>query len=244
MGISFGGGSSRGSQQVQLTPEQSRLLAAQTEFLTGTALPAYQGTIGKAEQALGQATPAALSAAERAMGTAGRASALQEAGGAGSYLQGIQGLTSLFSPQYQQQQIAAALQPAQEAVREEMGAQNALYGGAGGLGSSRQALASRNLGSLAEARLGNVAAQTAANIAGQRQAAATTLLGSGQQALQGAQQAATSQIGLAQTPQDLISKYAAIVYGTPQASTTADFKGTQSTTGRSSSKGFGGSASL
>lgn len=244
MGFSFGSGSSSGSQQVQLTPEQKQLLGAQTNFLTQTAFPAYQGTIGKAGEALSQATPAALSAAERAMGTAGRASALQEAGGAGSYLQGIQGLSSLFSPQYQQQQIAAALQPAQEAVREEMGAQNALYGGAGGLGSSRQALASRNLGSLAEARLGNVAAQTAANIAGQRQQAATTLLGSGQQALQGAQQSAASQIGFAQTPQDLISKYAAIVYGTPQASTTADFKGTQGTTGRSSSKGFGGSASF
>jgi hypothetical protein len=239
MGMSGGKGSSSGSQQVQMTPEQQRLLTAQTDFLTGTAFPTYKNTIGMAGQAYGEAAPAATQAAERAIGTASRTGALQELGGTGSYLQGMQGLSTLFSPQYEKQQIAAALQPAQEAVREEMAAQNAMYGGAGAAGSARQALASRNLASLSEARLGNVAAQTAAGIAGQRQAAATTLLGSGQQALQGAQQSAASQIGYAQTPQDLVSKYAAVVYGTPQGSTTADFKGTQGTTGQSSSKGGG-----
>lgn len=239
MGFSFGGGSSRGSQQVQLTPEQSRLLGAQTDFLTQTALPAYQQTIGKAEQALGQSTPVALQAASGAMGTAQRTGALQELGGTGAYLSGLSGLQNLFSPEYKQQQINAALQPAQEAVREEMGAQGAMYGGAGGLGSSRQALASRNLASLSTARLGNVAAQTSAAIEAQRQQAANTLLGAGQAGLQGAQQAAASQIGFAQTPQDLISKYAAVIYGTPQGSTTANFQGTQGTTGSSSGKGYG-----
>lgn len=244
MGFSIGGGSSRGSQQVQLTPEQQQLLAAQTGFLTGTALPAYQGTISKAEQALGQATPAALGAAQGAMGTAQRAGALQELGGTGAYLQGLSGLSNLFSPEYKQQQINAALQPAQEAVREEMGAQGALYGGAGGLGSSRQALASRNLASLSTARLGNVAAQTSAGVEQQRQNAANALLQAGQAGLTGAQQAAASQIGYAQTPQDLISKYAAVIYGTPQGSTTANFQGTQGSTGQSSGKGYGFSGSI
>jgi hypothetical protein len=244
MGISFGGGSSQGSQKVELTPEQKQLLQAQTGFLTGTALPAYQQTIGKAEAALGSSTPAAMQAAENAMGTAQRAGTLQELGGSASYLGGLSGLANLFSPQYKQQQISAALQPAQEAVREEMGAQNAMYGGAGGLGSSRQALASRNLSSLATARLGNVAAQTSAAIEGQRQQASNTLLQAGQAGLQGAQQSAASQIGFAQTPQDLISKYAAVIYGTPQGSTTANFQGTQNTSGTSSGKGYGASASV
>jgi len=239
MGFSFGGGSSQGSQQVQLTPEQQRLLSAQTDFLTKSAFPAYQGTLGKAETALTEATPAAMQAASGAMGTAQRTGALQELGGTGAYLSGLSGLQNLFSPEYKQQQINAALQPAQEAVREEMGAQGAMYGGAGGLGSSRQALASRNLASLSTARLGNVAAQTSAAIEAQRQQAANTLLGAGQAGLQGAQQAAASQIGFAQTPQDLISKYASVVFGTPQGSTTANFQGTQGTTGSSSGKGYG-----
>jgi hypothetical protein len=239
MSFSLGGGSSQGSQQVQLTPEQKRMLGAQTDFLTGTAFPAYERTLGKAESALGQATPAALEAAQAATGTAQRAGALQEMGGSAAYLGGLSQLAQLFSPQYKTQQITAALQPAQEAVREEMNQQNAMYGGAGGLGSARGALASRNLASLSEARLGNVAATTSAAIEGQRQQAANTLLQAGQTGLTGAQQAAASRIGFAQTPQDLISKYAAVVYGTPQGSTTPNFQGTQSTTGQSSSKGFG-----
>lgn len=242
MGFMFGGGSSQGSQQVQLTPEQKDVLKAQTDFLTGTAFPAYRQTISKAEQALGQATPTALAAAQGAMGTAQRAGALQELGGSSAYLSGLSGLQNLFSPAYKQQQIRAALQPAQEAVREEMGAQSAMYGGAGGAGSSRQALASQNLASLSTARLGNVAAQTSAGVEAQRQQAANALLQAGQAGLAGAQQSAASQIGLAQTPQDLISKYAAVIYGTPQGSTTPNFQGTQGTTGSSSGKGYSASA--
>jgi len=239
MSFSFGGGSSQGSQQVQLTPEQKRMLGAQTDFLTGTAFPAYERTLGKAESALGQATPAALEAAQAATGTAQRAGALQEAGGSAAYLGGLSQLAQLFSPEYKSQQVTAALQPAREAVREEMNQQNAMYGGAGQMNSARGLLAARNLASLSEARLGNVAATTSAAIEGQRQQAANTLLQAGQTGLTGAQQAAASRIGFAQTPQDLISKYAAVVYGTPQGSTTPNFQGTQSTTGQSSSKGFG-----
>lgn len=239
MGFSLGGGSSKGEQKVELTPEQRRLLGAQTDFLTGTAFPAYQGTIGKAEQALAQASPEALSAASAASGVAGRAAAAQEAGGLGSYFSGLSKLSQLFSPQFKQEQVAAALQPAQEAVREEMAAQGALFGGAGGGGSARQALAARNLASLSTARLGNVAAQVSSGVEQQRQRAAESLLAAGQAGLQGAQQAAASRVALAQTPQDLISKYAAVIYGVPQANTTADFRGTQSTSGSSSGKGFG-----
>jgi hypothetical protein len=156
-----------------------------------------------------------------------------------------------------------------------MSQQAALFGGAGGLGGSRQALASRNLASLGQARLGNIAAQTSAGVEAQRQQAANTLLGAGQnalgqagglyqsmlgagqgllgqagglygnlasmgqQGLTGAQQAAASRIGYAGTPQDVYSKYASVVYGTPQQSTTPNFAGTQG--GSQSSKGFGGS---
>ena len=119
-----------------------------------------------------------------------------------------------------------------------MNQQAALYGGAGGLNSARQALASRNLASLSQARLGNVAAQVSAGVEGQRQKAAETLLGAGQQGLTAAQQAAASRIGFAQTPQDIYSKYASVVYGVPQANTTPSFQGTQGTTTSGKSSGF------
>lgn len=234
----MGVGKGSSTTQVQLTPEQRQALAAQTEALTSTFLPAYKQTIGGAGTALSQTAPAAISAAQTAMDVGQRAGALQEAGGAQSYLSGMQGLQQLFSPQFKEQQIQAALQPAREEIREQMGQQAALFGGAGGLGSSRQALASRNLASLAEQRMGAVAAQTSAGIESQRQKAAETLLGAGQQGLSAAQQAAASRIGYAQTPQDIYSKYAQVVFGVPQASTTPQFQGTQGQSSQGKSMGF------
>jgi hypothetical protein len=169
---------------------------------------------------------------------------------------------SLFSPDYKTEQIQASLQPAREAARESQAGQNAMYGAAGGLGSSRMALADKNLSSLNQQRMQSVAAQTSAAVEGQRQQAANTLLGTGAQALNqsgglygglltaGLGAGATGSgilgqsvdtsgkaIGAAQSPMDLYNKYASVVYGTPQASTTPNFSGTQGSTG--SSKGFG-----
>ena len=233
----MGGGKGSSSSQVQITPEQRQLLQAQTDFLTKTAFPAYQQTIGGAGHAYQQAAPAATTAAQTAMDVGQQAGALQQAGGTQAYLQGLSGLQNLFSPQYKQEQINAALQPATEDIREQMNQQGAMFGGAGGLGSSRQALASQNLASLGQARLGNIAAQVSGNVETQRQNAANSLLSAGQQGLSAAQQSAASRIGYAQTPQDIYSKYAQIVFGVPQGNTTANFAGTQGQT--QSSKGFG-----
>jgi hypothetical protein len=233
----MGGGKGSGSSAPVVTEEQKELLRQQTGFLTNTAFPAYQKTVGMAGDVYNQVNPATTQAAQTAMDVSGRAGQLQEAGGAQAYLQGMQGLSNLFSPQYKEQQIQAALQPAREEIREQMGSQAALYGGTGGLGSSRQALASRNLASLGEQRMGSVAAQTSAGIEGQRQRASESLLGAGQQGLSAAQQSAASRIGFAGAPQDVLSKYASVIYGTPQASTTPNFAGTQGQ--KTSSKGFG-----
>jgi len=244
MGISIGGGKSSGSQQAVLTPEQRDVLKTQAGALKNTFLPAYQNTINMAGNAYNQANPAATTAAQTAMDVGQRAGALQEAGGSQAYVQGMQGLQQLFSPQYKEQQIQASMQPAREEIRNQLAGQNAMYGGAGGLGSSRQALADRNLRQLGEQRLGTVAAQTAAGVEGQRQAAANSLLGAGQAGLQAAQQSAASRIGYAGTPQDVLAKYASVIYGTPQASTTPNFQGTQGSTGQSQSKGYGANAAF
>jgi hypothetical protein len=239
MGISFGGGSSGGSQQVQLTPEQNELLKTQTAFLKDTAFPAYQKTLGMARDVYGQVNPTATTAANTAMNVAGRAGQLQETAGAGSLLTGLSGLASLFSPQYEQNQIQGALQAGREATREQLGGQNAMYGGAGGLGSARQALADTNLRQLGEQRQATAAAEAQAKVQANKAAAAQQLLSAGQTGLTSAQQSAASRIGYAQAPQDVLGKYASVIFGTPQASTTPNFAGTQGTTGQSSSKGFG-----
>lgn len=233
----MGGGKSSSTQTAILTPEQKRVLAVQTDALEKTFMPAYQKTVGMAGDVYGQVNPAATTAAQTAMDVSGRAGALQEAGGAASYVQGLQGISNLFSPEYKQEQIDASLQPAREEIREQIGSQNAMFGGAGGAGSTRALLARENLKQLGEQRMGSVVAQTSAGIEERRQRASEALLGAGQSGLSAAQQAAAGRVGLAQTPQDVLSKYASIVYGTPQGSTTPNFSGTQSGTG--TSKGFG-----
>jgi hypothetical protein len=104
----------------------------------------------------------------------------------------------------------------------------------------RSALANKNLASLQEQRQGNVAATTRAGVQANKAAAANQLATLGGQNLTGAQQSAASRIGYAQTPQDVYSKYASVIFGTPQQSTTPNFAGTQGGTsaGGGSSKGF------
>ena len=96
---------------------------------------------------------------------------------AGSF--GAQALGSIFSPEYEKAQVKAALTPAMEAAREASGGQTAMFGGSGGAGSSREALANQNLNSLNTQRLGTIAATTQGNIENQRLGAASTLFNTG-----------------------------------------------------------------
>jgi len=239
MGI--GGGKSSGNQttQVQLTPEQRQLLKTQTDFLTNTALPAYQKTIGGAGNVYNQAAPQVANAANTASNVASQTGQLQQGVGASSLLTGAAGLASLFGPQYKQEQIDAALQAGRETSRELQSSQNAMYGGAGGLGSARQALADTNLASLNAQRQATAAANASAGVEANRALAANALYSGGASNLTGANQAAAARIGYAGAPQDAYSKYASIIYGTPQSSTTPNFSGTQGSTSQGSGKGMG-----
>jgi hypothetical protein len=234
----MGGGKSSSSTQTQLTPEQNAALAAQTNFLTGTAFPAYQNTVGMAKNAYEQAAPASDVAAQQASQVAAGTGALQGAAGAQAYGTGLQGMSSLFGPQYEQNQIQAALQSGRESARESLGQQNAMYGAAGGLGSSRQALADQNLASLNAQRQATAAAGAQAQVQQNQLQAAQGLTQAGQAGLGAANQAAAARIGYAQTPQDVLAKYASVVFGIPQANTTPNFAGTQSQQTSGKSSGF------
>jgi hypothetical protein len=235
------GGKSSGStsQQVEMTPEQRALLGAQTNFLTNTAFPTYQKTIGMAENAYNQSISPSQQAANTALNVAGQTGALQQAAGTQGLVQGMQGISSLFGPQYEQNQIGAALQAGRESARESQAGQNAMYGAAGGLGSSRMALADQNLASLNAQRQATAAAGAQAQVQQNKLAAGQALLGAGQGNLAAANQAAAARIGYGQTPQDVLAKYASVIYGTPQQSTTPNFANTQNTTGQTSGKGVG-----
>ena len=233
----MGGGKGSTSTTVEMTPEQREQIKLQTEALRSTFLPAYTSTVGGAKDVYGKVAPAAEAAANTASQVAGAAGALQGAVGANALTTGVSGLESLFNPDYEKNQVNAALQAGRESARESQAGQNAMYGGAGGLGSSRQALADANLSSLNAQRQATAAAGAQAQVQANKAAAANQLAGIGGAGLTAAQQAATSRVGLAQVPQDVYSKYASIVYGVPQASTVSNFAGTQGQ--KQTSKGFG-----
>jgi len=289
--ITVGGGSSTSSPT--LTQEQKDLLSLQTQQLKDVFMPAYTSTVQGAKSAYNQLSPYAnqaalntfntaidtggtqrgiageLAAGARTVGGAGAGGTLNAAnflntGGQNLAAAGTQGLMSLFSPDYKTEQIQASLQPAREAIREQQAGQNAMYGAAGGLGSSRMALADKNLSQLGQQRLQSAAAQTSAAIEAQRQQAANTLLGTGAQGVSTAgnlyggmmntgfnagtaagnlygQSVDTTgkAIGAAQSPMDLYNKYASVVFGVPQASTTPNFAGTQGSTSSGSGFNFG-----
>lgn len=237
----MGSGKSSGSSSSApvVTQEQKDLLKAQTGFLTNTAFPAYQQTLGMANDVYGQTNPVATNAANTAMNVAGQTGATQQAAGTAGTALGMSGLASLFGPQYEQNQINAAMQAGNESARESYGQNNAAMGGAGQLGSSRAALAAQNIGSLNAQRQATAAAGAQAGVQANQAAAANQLATLGGQQLAGANQAASARIGYAQTPQDVLSKYASVIYGTPQGSTTPNFSGTQGSTGSTSGKGSG-----
>jgi hypothetical protein len=238
----MGSGKSSGNQinTVQMTPEQQETIRLQNEALKNTFLPAYQSTVGGAKDVYGQVAPAATAAAQNASNVAGAAGGLQGALGASSLVSGVQGLQSLFNPDYEKNQINAALQAGRESARESQAGQNAMYGGAGGLGSSRQALADVNLSGLNAQRQATAAAGAQAQVQANKAAAAQQLATLGGAGLTAAQQSAASQVGLAGVPQDIYNKYASIVYGVPQSSTNPNYTGTQggTQTGSSKSSGF------
>jgi hypothetical protein len=238
----MGGGKSSGSSAPVVTQEQKDLLKAQTGFLTETALPTYVNTIGGAQDIYNRFSPITANAAANAIQTGQRTGRLQEATGAAGLTTGMAGLAGLFDPNYENQQVQAALQAGRESARESQAGQNAMYGAAGGLGSSRMALADANLSSLNAQRQATAAAQARAGVQANKAAAAQALMGAGQAGLTGAQQSAASLIGYAGAPADLYSKYAAVVYGTPQASTSPNFQGTQgqTTSGKGSGLKIGG----
>lgn len=233
-------GASKGSSSSApvVTQEQKDALKAQTDALTGTLLPAYKKTMGMAGDVYGQTNPVATGAANTAMNVAGRTGALQEGIGSAGALGGMAGLASLFGPQYKQQQVDAALQAGRESARESQAGQNAMYGAAGDLGSARMALADKNLSSLNAQRQATAAATAASGVEANRAAAAKAMLDAGQTGLTGANQAAAARISYAQTPQDVLAKYASVIYGTPQAATTPNFSGTQGTNTRGKSSGI------
>jgi hypothetical protein len=233
----MGGGKSSGSSAPVVTQEQKDQIAAQTGLLTKTLIPNYEKTISGANRTYGNLTPYVEGAAKEEAAKAGALSNLATNGGIDLVQQGATNLKTLFDPNYEKNQINAALQSGNEAARESYGQSNASMGAAGQLGSARNALAGQNLQSLNAQRQATAAAGAQAQVQANRAAASQAIMGQGQELLGTGATAAANRLNFAQAPMDLENKYASIVFGTPGASG-GNFQGTQGTNTKSSGFGF------
>jgi len=234
--MSFGKSSS--SSAPVITQEQKDAIKAQTEMLTGNIIPTYKAAVQGAGDIYNKNAGGVLTAAQNLGGTASKAQQTLGETGESALRTGITGLQSLFDPNYEANQIRSALQPAQMQYAQNIANQQAGFGGAGQLGSARQALAGQQTAGANAAMMANVAADKQAQIAQQRMAAANSLASLGQGGIGQALGAAGQQVSAAMTPQQLYNQYASVIFGTPQGSYTPDFRGTQGTNTTGSRMGF------
>lgn len=230
MGDLFGGkgGGGGSSTQVQYLPEQIQDIQKTQAYKWDKAIPGIEKARQEAEGAYQATKDPYGQAAGQASGTWGQIGQTVGETGESALRTGISGLENLFGKDYEAQQIQAALAPAQAQYMQNMATNAASFGGAGQLGSARQALAQGQLASANAANMGNIAAQTAANIAGQRLSAANQLAQLGQSGLGMAGGAADKQVGYAKAPMDLAQQYAQGQYQLPGATYTPPYPGTNS----------------
>lgn len=216
--MSFGKSYQQASQDPKLTEAQRQQVEAQNKFFTEALAPAYRQAVGGAGEIKDWSMPGVIAAAQNQAGIARQAQQALGETGESALRTGIAGLQSLFDPNYERNQIMAALQPAQAQYGQNLAAQQAAFGGTGNLGSARQALAQRQLAGQTQAAQMQAATEAQRGIAAQRLAAATTLGQLGQGGMGQAVSAAGVPITAAMAPQALYNQYASVLFGTPAAS--------------------------
>jgi hypothetical protein len=214
----------------ELTQEQRDMMAAQTGFFTGTIAPTYQGAVTGATDIYNRNAGGVLNAAQNQAGVASQAQQTLGSTGESALRTGVSGLQSLFTPDYERNQINNALAPAQAQYEQNLVNQQMQFGGTGNLGSARQALAGQQLAGANMATQAQTAAKIQSDIAAQRANVGSTLAQLGQGGIGQAMGAAGQQVTAAMTPQTLYNQYASVLFGTPAASYSPNFAGTQGST--------------
>jgi hypothetical protein len=210
-------GKSSNYQTPELSAEQKAQVEAQNKFFTETLAPAYREAVAGAGQIKNWAMPGVMEAAQNQAGVARQAQQALGETGESALRTGISGLQSLFDPNYEANQIMAAMRPAQQQYQQNLTGQQMTFGGTGNLGSARQALAERQLAGQTQAAQMQAATEAQRNIMGQRMAAAGTLAQLGQQGMGQAVNAAGVPITAQMAPQSLYNQYASVLFGTPAA---------------------------
>lgn len=234
--MNFGGGTS--TTTPQLSQEQLNDIAQTTAFKGETLLPAIKAGINTTLGTYNAGAPGVENAAQNLASVGSQAQQTFGETGESALRTGVSGMESLFNPNYEANQIAAALAPAQAQYMQNVANQEAQFGGTGNLGSARQALAGRQLAGSTMATQAATAAQVQKDIAAQRAATGANLAGIGQTSLGNAITAAGVPVSAAQMGLDYWNKALGGLYGVPQQATNPNFAGTQGSTTSGTQYGF------
>jgi hypothetical protein len=226
--MSAGNGGSTNVTTPQLTDEQRQQIQLQNKFASETIIPTYQGAVKGATDLYNQGSPGLTNAAQNLAGTASQVGQTSGEVGESALRTGVSGLQSLFSPEYAQEQLNAAMAPAQAQYQQNLANQEAQFGGTGNLGSARQALAGQQLAGQTQSAQAATAANILRDISAQRAQVGGQLAQIGQGGLGQAIGAAGQGITAAMAPQDLYNKYASVIFGTPASSYSLGPTGTSS----------------
>ena len=198
------------------------------------------GTLGAATNLYNQSAGGVNNAATNLAQTGNALSQNMGQGGAGAYSTGINALSNISSPAYQQAEINAALAPGQQQYAQNIAAQNAGFGGAGQIGSARAALAGQQLAGQNMLNQQQAVGSVLNNITNQQLTAGQGLgslgLQGGQLGLQGAQAGLTASQAPMSYIQQLLNAQTQVA-GTNQAN--PNFAGTA---GQTTSTGANGSS--
>lgn len=226
----FGGSNTTTYTQPELTAEQKADIAAKTKFLTDYIVPYYSQAVGGATNVYNQSAGGVNNAAQNLSGIARQAQEALGGTGESALRTGVRGLENLFGNDYEAQQLQAAMMPAQAQYQQNLAGLNAAFGGAGQIGSARQALANTQLAGQTQAAQMQAASNVLRDIQAGRLAAGQALTGAGQAGLGQAMGAAGQRLNAAFAPQQLYNQYANVLFGVPTPSYNANFAGTQGST--------------
>lgn len=233
------GGSSTTTTMPSLSPEQNADIAARTKFFTSLIGPQYEQYAKGINALYNQGAGGVNTAAQNLAGTA--AQAQQTLGGTGesALRTGISGLQNVFSDDYAQQQLQAAMMPAQAQYAQNLANQNAMFGGANQGGSLRNQLAAGSLAGATQAAQMQAGAQVMKDIMAGRLGAGQSLAQLGQGGLQQALGAAGTGLEASMIPMKFANQYGGALGLVNPTTYNADFRGTQGSTVDKTGIGFG-----
>ena len=199
------GGSSY--QSPVINPYQIMQNQGSMGFLANSILPTAGSAMATGQDIFNQSVGGVNNAATNVANYANQGQNILGQTGAQNLQFGSQGLQNLFDPKYEQQQMDAAMVAPQLQYQQNLAGQNANFGGAGNMGSARQAIAGNALANQNALQQQAARAAMSNQIAQNRMTAANSLMGSGMNQLQGGLGMGQAGLSAAGAPMSLFSQY-------------------------------------